>query len=522
MTTNPTELSAGQLIDRADRLETALDEAAGRISPELAHRAAGIAAKARERVDAGLGQTVVALAGATGSGKSSMFNALSGLEIAGVGARRPTTSAPSACVWGTDGEETLDWLDIPADRRTWRESALDADDEKPLRGLILLDLPDYDSVAATHRIEADRLVSMVDLLVWVVDPQKYADRLLHESYLQPMIAQASNMLVVLNQADALSADEQTAVKDELAKLLADRGLETTNIQLASALTGEGIEGIRTELASSVQTRAAAAQRLGSEFDDVACRIRAELGEPGSADLLADDSLSDSLVDAAGIPALEETLRSDYLRRAYRLTGWVPLTWFAAARPDPLGREHDPQQKDDLVRASAPAPTATQYTQVKSAAREATATATEKLAGAWQDAVAEAERESTENLNETIDAALSGVSIVRGTPGWWIIVCVLQWLFFVATVIGIAWLVTDLFTAIGPWWSPIILAGGGIIGSVIVSVCAAAGRRTGATSSAANAGDSLRAAVRNAAASDLLKPVADVLARHDAAHRALQW
>src|SRR5699024_9893882 len=201
-----TGLSAGQLIERADRLETALDQAAGRIPPELADRAAAVAAKTRERVDAGLGQTVVALAGATGSGKSSMFNALSGLEIAGVGARRPTTSAPSACVWGTDGEETLDWRDIPADRRTRRERSLDADDQKPLRGLILLDLPDYDSVAAAHRIEADRLVSMVDLLVWIVDPQKYADRLLHESYLQPLIAQASNMLVVLNQADVLSAD----------------------------------------------------------------------------------------------------------------------------------------------------------------------------------------------------------------------------------------------------------------------------------------------------------------------------
>ena len=37
---------------------------------------------------------VVALAGATGSGKSSLFNALVGEEVAQAGTRRPTTSTP--------------------------------------------------------------------------------------------------------------------------------------------------------------------------------------------------------------------------------------------------------------------------------------------------------------------------------------------------------------------------------------------------------------------------------------------
>ena len=35
-----------------------------------------------------------------------------------------------------------------------------------------------------HRLEVDRLVELVDLLVWVLDPQKYADAALHDRYLR--------------------------------------------------------------------------------------------------------------------------------------------------------------------------------------------------------------------------------------------------------------------------------------------------------------------------------------------------
>ena len=57
--------------------------------------------------------TVVALAGATGSGKSSLFNALVGADVATIGARRPTTSLPTAAIWGdADASELLDWLAV--------------------------------------------------------------------------------------------------------------------------------------------------------------------------------------------------------------------------------------------------------------------------------------------------------------------------------------------------------------------------------------------------------------------------
>ena len=92
--------------------------------------------------------TVVAIAGATGSGKSSTFNALTGLELAAVGVRRPTTSWATACVWGSEGaEELLEWLGIPPRHQITRDSMLDSGRRGPaeLDGVVLLDLPDHDS-----------------------------------------------------------------------------------------------------------------------------------------------------------------------------------------------------------------------------------------------------------------------------------------------------------------------------------------------------------------------------------------
>ena len=58
-------------------------------------------------------------------------------------------------------------------------------DSDGLQGLVLLDLPDFDSVETAHRLEVDRIVELADALLWVVEPQKYADAALHDRYLRP-------------------------------------------------------------------------------------------------------------------------------------------------------------------------------------------------------------------------------------------------------------------------------------------------------------------------------------------------
>ena len=143
--------------------------------------AARVAGKAGARLRLGAEHTVVALAGATGSGKSSLFNALAGADVSQVGVRRPTTVArPPRWSGATDGAGALlDWLEVPR-----RHAARPSAGVRRPDGLVLLDLPDHDSVQLEHRLEVDRLVELVDLLVWVLDPQKYADAALHDRYLR--------------------------------------------------------------------------------------------------------------------------------------------------------------------------------------------------------------------------------------------------------------------------------------------------------------------------------------------------
>jgi hypothetical protein len=138
--------SAPDVAAKAEALAAALEVGRERLDPAARASAAAALARTGDRLRLGGDYTIVALVGATGSGKSSVFNAISGMEIADVGARRPLTAQPMACVWGEEGAgPLLDWLGVPANRRVTRESVLDADKQEELRGLVLLDLPDHDS-----------------------------------------------------------------------------------------------------------------------------------------------------------------------------------------------------------------------------------------------------------------------------------------------------------------------------------------------------------------------------------------
>src|SRR3954467_2427918 len=141
----------------------------GKVEPQLLTDSGQLLLRAGDRLKLSSDHTVVALAGGTGSGKSTLFNSISGLELSPTGVRRPTTARTHACVWGLEGAAPLlDWLQIPWRHRFARASALDKG-ESQLHGLILLDLPDHDSIRALTDTEADRLIQVADLVVWVLD-----------------------------------------------------------------------------------------------------------------------------------------------------------------------------------------------------------------------------------------------------------------------------------------------------------------------------------------------------------------
>src|SRR3954453_5369428 len=147
---------------RIDGLDDAARAARGRLDDALVDAAAGVVDRAAGRLRLSATHTVVGIAGATGSGKSSTFNALTGLELSAVGVRRPPTSWATACVWGREGaDELLEWLGIAPRHQVMRDSLLDlGKEDSALQGVVLLDLPDHDSTEVSHHLEVDRLIEL--------------------------------------------------------------------------------------------------------------------------------------------------------------------------------------------------------------------------------------------------------------------------------------------------------------------------------------------------------------------------
>ncbi|WP_235995807.1 YfjP family GTPase [Nonomuraea montanisoli] len=268
------------LDSRLDALLEAATLAEGRLPGGVVGAARVVAERAGARRSLSAEHTVVALAGATGSGKSSLFNALAGAEVATVGVTRPTTSAVQAAVWdGAAGAAgpLLDWLDVFTRYQAGVPSG--SPTEPDLSGLILLDLPDHDSIQLGHRLEVDRLVELVDLLVWVVDPQKYADAALHERYLRPLSGHRDVMVVALNQADRLPPDAVDRCLGDVRRLLDEDGLKGVPVLATSARTGRGLAELRALLARRVADRRAWASRLAADVTTAADLLAAASVNP---------------------------------------------------------------------------------------------------------------------------------------------------------------------------------------------------------------------------------------------------
>ena len=296
------------LTHRASEITRALEIGGERLDGRIVERVTQMLAGVRERLELGVDHTVVALVGGTGSGKSSLFNSLTDFEFADVGVTRPTTSKVTACTWGGKADPLLEWLGVDLDRRIERESDLLGDDEAALRGLVLLDLPDHDSVDPAHRAVVDRLLPMVDLLVWVVDPQKYADDALHSGYLRHLGAHEAAMLVVLNQIDTVPVDQRAGLTADVGRLLAEDGLDGVPVLAVSARTAEGVDTLRARLGVSAGHRSVAAERAGAELHDAAALLATQVAESEPA-TFPREQFVDAVAEAAGLEVIAKAVEA---------------------------------------------------------------------------------------------------------------------------------------------------------------------------------------------------------------------
>ena len=424
---------SGTLDRRLAALAEACRIAEGRLDPELVGRGQSVTAKAGARLGLGIENTVVALAGPTGAGKSLLFNRLAGTELADVGRRRPTTSTAQAAAWGDGGDRLLDWLEIP------RRHRLEADG---YGGLVLLDLPDFDSVEAAHRLEVDRVVALADLVVWVVDPQKYADAALHARYLRPLASHAAAMAVVLNQADLLSAADVGAWRKDMERLLAEDGLRGVPVTTVSARTGEGLVALQALLAERVAARDAAVARLAADVDAAAHALGASCGggDRTSVERREKERLTATLADAAGVPHVVRAVGAAHRRRGVLAAGWPFVRWVRRFRPDPLRRlrlSDAPQPSSG--RTSLPTATEVQRAQIATATRRVADGASEGLAAPWPTLVRQTVVAADDAVADRLDRAVGGADLHATAPRWWKAAGALQQLLALTVAVGLVWL-----------------------------------------------------------------------------------
>ncbi|GIF08062.1 GTPase family protein [Actinoplanes siamensis] len=500
--------------------------------------------RASGRLTLSLEHTVVALAGSTGSGKSSLFNALARFKLSPVGVRRPTTGTAHAVVWGPlePANRLLDWIGVLPRQRFVRESALDGDDEAALRGLVLLDLPDFDSVERAHQLEVDRLLGLVDQIVWVVDPQKYGDRILHQAYLSQFSTHAGVTIVVLNQADRLNAPDTEMVLRDLRRLLDEDGLAEAPVLASSAKQPGMLGDLRDALESTVADRQAALRRLAADLDAAGEDLAAMMGPPAAEDEVDRATvrqLTDALAASAGVPAVADAAAAAYRRRAAVATGWPLVRGLRRLRPDPLRKLHlgtkpetDAVSTDIVPRTSLPEADAAQKSAVGLSVRAVATRAAAPLPEIWAPALNDAARSKAGDLPDALDKAIARTDLdAERHPLWWRVAGALQWVLLAAATAGLIWLVLGYAMSAlrlpdigGPEVGSVPLATvlllGGLAAGLLVWLLLKPLVEAGGRRARRRAEQRLRAAVTDVGREYVVAPVREVLNAYAQAREAL--
>lgn len=453
----------------------------------LAEAADSLLERAAQRRERSPGYTVVGLFGATGSGKSSLINALVGADVARTHVLRPTTSEPLAVIWEPTGAvDLLDWLDV-------RERVVqDAPVDPRARQLLLLDLPDFDSVEQANRAVAERLAGQVDALLWVVDPQKYADDVLHAQFITPHARHADVTLLVLNQIDLLAPADVPKVVQSLRDIVQRDGIAKAKVLPVSARTGAGIGELRSALGDLAAARSARDSRLAADVATLASQMPGS-GVPGRSVAARNDAravgrLRDDVAVAAGVDTVASAVARSYRKRSAQATGWPLVSWIPRLRADPLTRlglgvrtkDRDP----GVHRTSMPPMSSAARARLSRAVRGYSDAASEGLPEAWRSGIrGEAER-SLGALPDALDLALASTPLPTRGSWWWPVFGVLQWIAVLAGLTGVGWLLAAAFLPafglpsieiprVEGWAVPTLLIAAAVLVGILLGLLAAA-------------------------------------------------
>lgn len=220
---------------------------------------------------------VAGLFGGTGTGKSSLLNRLAGSPIARTGVTRPTSIEVTLYLHEAIGLANLP-DEFPAElTRIERHN----DDER--HDIVWLDMPDIDSARTENRELAMSWLGHIDLLIYVVSPERYRDdrgwQVLRERghrhgwlfvmnrWDEGQPQQIDDFTAILREAgfadpvvlrtscapDATAADEFARIEETIRAALQDHGVrELERLGLLARLhdTGEALASTQSRLGSA--------------------------------------------------------------------------------------------------------------------------------------------------------------------------------------------------------------------------------------------------------------------------------
>ncbi len=242
---------------------------------------------------------MVVFAGPTGSGKSTLINSLTGLELSVAGPLRPTTTGPVVLTNESRRSGLHDIAGIECEVVAGAAPILDS--------LVLVDTPDIDSTSTGHRLTAETLIDSADVVVFVTSALRYADAVPWQ-VLRRAESRGTEVIHVLNR---VGSSTRGAVVDFQARLgaagLARDVLTVPEHQMpagAQILPPVSIRHLRARLASLAGDRVAAAERA---FGNVLRATVEQAGELQAALLESSRGRRSSIEEA--IDSLSERVAS---------------------------------------------------------------------------------------------------------------------------------------------------------------------------------------------------------------------